>query len=41
MFVIPKPITMEALEDLLMEFGLMDGEDESIIGKTAAEEAVA
>jgi nitrogenase iron protein NifH len=41
MFVIPTPITMDALEDLLMDFGLMDGEDESIVGKTAAEEAVA
>jgi nitrogenase iron protein NifH len=40
-FVIPTPITMEALEDLLMDFGLMDGEDESIIGKTAAEEVAA
>jgi nitrogenase iron protein NifH len=39
--VIPTPITMDALEDLLMDFGLMDGEDESIVGKTAAEEAVA
>jgi nitrogenase iron protein NifH len=41
MFVVPTPITMDALEDLLMDFGLMDGEDESIVGKTAAEEAVA
>ena len=41
MFVIPTPITMDALEDLLMQFGLMDEEDESIIGKTAAEEAKA
>jgi nitrogenase iron protein NifH len=41
MFVIPTPITMDALEDLLMDFGLMDGEDENIVGKTAAEEAVA
>jgi nitrogenase iron protein NifH len=40
-FVIPTPITMDALEDLLMDFGLMDGEDESIVGKTAEEEAVA
>jgi nitrogenase iron protein NifH len=32
---------MDALEDLLMDFGLMDGEDENIVGKTAAEEAVA
>ena len=28
---------MEELEDLLMEFGIMQKEDESIIGKTAAE----
>jgi nitrogenase iron protein NifH len=40
-FVIPTPITMDALEDLLMEFGLMDEEDESIVGKSAVEEAVA
>jgi nitrogenase iron protein NifH len=36
-FVIPTPIEMEALEELLMEFGIMEVEDESIIGKTAAE----
>ena len=35
--VIPTPITMEELEDLLMEFGIMSKEDESIVGKTAAE----
>jgi nitrogenase iron protein NifH len=40
-FVIPTPITMDELEDLLMKFGIMDAEDESIVGKTAAEEAVA
>ena len=40
-FVIPTPITMDELEDLLMEFGIMEEEDESIVGKTAAEEAVA
>ncbi len=39
-WVIPTPITMDELEDLLMKFGVMDEEDESIIGKTAAEEAV-
>jgi nitrogenase iron protein NifH len=38
-FVIPTPITMDELEDLLMKFGIMDAEDESIVGKTAAEEA--
>ena len=36
-FVIPKPLEMEELEDLLMEFGIMDPEDTTIIGKTAAE----
>ncbi|MEE4378920.1 MAG: nitrogenase iron protein [Candidatus Competibacteraceae bacterium] len=38
--VIPTPLTMDELEELMMEFGLMD-EDESIVGKTAAEEATA
>ena len=33
--VIPTPITMDQLEELLMEFGLMDEEDESIIGQKA------
>jgi len=37
--VIPTPITMDELEDLLMEFGIMDEEDESIVGQTAAAEA--
>jgi nitrogenase iron protein NifH len=32
---IPTPITMEELEELLMEFGIMKKEDESIIGKAA------
>ena len=41
MRVIPTPIEMEELEGLLMDFGIMDVEDETIIGKTAAEEAVA
>ena len=41
-FVIPKPLTMDELEGLLMEFGIMDEADESIIGKTAqAESALA
>jgi nitrogenase iron protein NifH len=31
---------MEELEELLMEFGIMEQEDESIVGKTAAELAV-
>jgi nitrogenase iron protein NifH len=35
---IPTPITMDELEDLLMEFGIMEAEDESIIGQTAATE---
>jgi len=39
--VIPTPITMDELEDLLMEFGVLEEEDESIIGKTAAAEASA
>ena len=34
---IPTPITMDELEDLLMDFGIMKKEDESIVGKTAAE----
>jgi nitrogenase iron protein len=37
--VIPTPLDMEQLEDLLMEFGIMDAEDASVIGKTAAEAA--
>jgi nitrogenase iron protein NifH len=37
LFVIPTPATMDELEDLLMEFGIMEVEDETIIGKTAAE----
>jgi nitrogenase iron protein NifH len=32
---------MEELEDLLMEFGIMEAEDESIVGQTAAELAAA
>ncbi|TVQ84427.1 MAG: nitrogenase iron protein [Chromatiaceae bacterium] len=40
-FVIPTPITMDQLEELLMKFGILEEEDESIIGKSAAEEAVA
>ena len=35
--VIPTPIEMEELEELLMEFGIMEEEDESIVGKTAAD----
>ncbi|MDP3540002.1 MAG: nitrogenase iron protein [Azonexus sp.] len=40
-FVIPTPIEMEELEELLMEFGIMEVEDETIVGKTAAELAAA
>ena len=39
--VIPTPISMDELEALLMEFGIMDEEDMTIVGKTAAEEVVA
>jgi len=41
---IPTPITMDQLEEMLMEHGIMEKVDEAIIGKTAAElaaEAVA
>lgn len=34
-FRVPTPITMEELEDILMEFGIMKKEDESIVGKPA------
>jgi nitrogenase subunit NifH len=37
--IIPQPISMDELEALMMEFGLMDEEDESIVGKTASAEA--
>ena len=33
-------ITMDELEDLLMEHGIMKEVDESVVGKTAAELAV-
>ena len=36
--VIPEPVTMDQLEQLLMDFGIMEEEDESIIGQTAASE---
>ena len=39
--VIPTPITMDELEELMMEFGILEEEDESIVGKTAADEVVA
>ncbi|MEW7979763.1 MAG: nitrogenase iron protein [Candidatus Sedimenticola endophacoides] len=38
MLVIPQPCTMDELEELLMEFGIMEEEDESIVGQTAAQE---
>ena len=38
---IPTPVTMDELEDLLMEFGIMEEEDESIVGQTAAAEGTA
>ncbi|MDD5322683.1 MAG: nitrogenase iron protein [Methylococcales bacterium] len=38
-FVIPTPITMDELEELMMEFGIIDDIDESIVGVTAAAEA--
>jgi nitrogenase iron protein NifH len=36
---IPTPITMDELEELLVDFGIMEKEDESIIGKAATEPA--
>jgi nitrogenase iron protein NifH len=36
MLVIPNPLTMDELEDLLMEFGIMEAEDEAIIGVAEA-----
>ncbi len=39
--VIPTPITMDELEDLLMSHGIMKQVDESMVGKKAHEEAVA
>lgn len=33
MFVVPTPLEMEELEDLLLEFGIMEAEDESVVGK--------
>jgi nitrogenase iron protein NifH len=33
MFVVPTPLEMEELEELLMEFGIMEAEDESVVGK--------
>ncbi|MEZ5671417.1 MAG: nitrogenase iron protein [Thiotrichaceae bacterium] len=36
MFNIPTPCTMDELEALLMEFGIMEPDDESIVGKAKA-----
>ncbi|SNY92917.1 nitrogenase iron protein NifH [Cohaesibacter sp. ES.047] len=40
-FVIPEPISMDDLEDLLMEFGIMEPEDEAIVGQTATDAGAA
>ena len=40
-FVVPIPCTMDELEDLLMEFGVLKEEDEHLVGQTAAAEAAA
>jgi len=39
MLVVPTPLEMEELEELLMEFGIMEVEDESVVG--VAEKAAA
>jgi len=36
LLVVPTPLEMEELEDLLMEFGIMEADDESIIGVAEA-----
>ena len=36
MLVVPTPLEMEELEDLLMEFGIMEAEDESVVGVVEA-----
>ena len=38
---IPTPITMDQLEEMLMEHGIMEAIDESTVGKTAAEAVAA
>ncbi len=35
MKTIPTPITMDELEELLIDFGIMEQEDESVIGQKA------
>ena len=37
MLVVPTPLEMEELEELLMEFGIMEVEDETIVGKAEGE----
>jgi nitrogenase iron protein NifH len=39
--IIPTPITMDELEDMLMEHGIMKPVDESVVGKTAADKLAA
>jgi nitrogenase iron protein NifH len=39
-FIIPTPLSMDELEEVMMLFGILDEEDLSIVGKTAAEEVV-
>nr|CRH04602.1 nitrogenase iron protein, nifH; dinitrogenase reductase [Candidatus Magnetococcus massalia] len=36
--VVPTPLTMDELEDLLMKYGMLEEEDETIIGQTADQE---
>ncbi len=36
MFTIPKPLLMEELEDLLMEFGIIPDDDEAVVGVAEA-----
>jgi nitrogenase iron protein NifH len=36
MLVVPTPLTMDELEELLMEFGILEVEDESIVGVAEA-----
>jgi nitrogenase iron protein NifH len=40
MKTIPTPITMDELEELLIDFGIMDEADESLVGQTAAAASV-
>ena len=36
MLVVPTPLEMEELEDLLMEYGIMEAEDETVVGVAEA-----